>query len=95
MIRSISHPVRLPGYLSRSLTGGQTWKCISDFGDDFGFVFPLILGVHKQLYQSSVRTGSLKPVSENLVPAKVPVIALRPPLTALLAKGAPKAELLL
>lgn len=55
----------------------------------------LTLGLHQQLGQSSVRICSVKPTSEDLVPAKVPEIALGPPLTAMLAIWAHKAELLL
>jgi len=58
-------------------------------------VFLLIVGLREQLCQSSARTDSLKPISETPVPAQVPVVALGPPLPALLAKGAQKAELLL
>lgn len=57
--------------------------------------FLLSLSLHEELCQSLVRTGPLKPISGNVVPAEVPEIPLGASLTALLERGTHEAELLL
>lgn len=57
--------------------------------------FLLSLSLEEELCPSWVRTGPLKLLSGNVVPVKIPEIALGASLTALLVRGAHNAELLL